>query len=125
MGGASDSGASGGADGGVVGVSMRSWRVTGEALDANVRAVEDQAAKKGREIFVHLNHPNFGLAITAEDLAEVDAAAPLPGEPASPTFVARFARLSTEAESLPPPKHPLAVEALAEARKLLRTRPRL
>ncbi len=42
-----------------------------EAIDANVRAVEDQAAKKGREIFVHLNHPNFGLAITAEDLAEV------------------------------------------------------
>lgn len=42
-----------------------------EAIDANVRAVEDQAAKKGREIFVHLNHPNFGLAVTAEDMAEL------------------------------------------------------
>jgi hypothetical protein len=42
-----------------------------EVIDANVRSVEDQAQRKGREIFVHLNHPNFGLAITAEDLAEV------------------------------------------------------
>lgn len=42
-----------------------------EVIAANVRAVEDQAERKGREIYVHLNHPNFGLAITAEDLAEV------------------------------------------------------
>src|SRR5688572_17959422 len=42
-----------------------------ETIAANVRAVEEQAKKKGREIMVHLNHPNFGLAITAEDLAEV------------------------------------------------------
>ncbi len=42
-----------------------------ETIEANVRAVEDQAQRKGREIFVHLNHPNFGLAITAEELAEV------------------------------------------------------
>ena len=42
-----------------------------EAIAANVRAVEDQAEKKGREILVHLNHPNFGLAITAEDMPEV------------------------------------------------------
>jgi hypothetical protein len=42
-----------------------------EVIAANVRAVEDQAQRKGREIYVHLNHPNFGLAITAEDLAEV------------------------------------------------------
>jgi hypothetical protein len=44
-----------------------------EAIAANVKAVEDQAERKGREILVHLNHPNFGLAITAEDLAEVVA----------------------------------------------------
>jgi hypothetical protein len=44
-----------------------------EAITANVRAVEDQAKRKGREILIHLNHPNFGLAITAEDLAEVVA----------------------------------------------------
>ena len=42
-----------------------------EAIASNVRAVQDQADRKGREILVHLNHPNFGLAITAEDLAEV------------------------------------------------------
>ncbi len=42
-----------------------------EAIAANVRAVEEQAKKRGREILVHLNHPNFGLAITAEDMAEV------------------------------------------------------
>ena len=42
-----------------------------EVIDANVRAVEDQAQRKGREILVHLNHPNFQLAITAEDMAEV------------------------------------------------------
>lgn len=42
-----------------------------ETIAANVRAVNDQAKRKGREIMVHLNHPNFGLAITAEDLAEV------------------------------------------------------
>lgn len=42
-----------------------------ETIAANVRAVKDQAKRKGREIMVHLNHPNFGLAITAEDLAEV------------------------------------------------------
>lgn len=44
-----------------------------EAITANVRAVEDQAQRKGAEILIHLNHPNFGLAITAEDLAEVVA----------------------------------------------------
>jgi hypothetical protein len=42
-----------------------------EAIENNVRAVEEQAARKGREIIIHLNHPNFGLAITAEDLAAV------------------------------------------------------
>lgn len=42
-----------------------------ETIEANVRAVEDQARRRGREILVHLNHPNFGFAITAEDLAAV------------------------------------------------------
>jgi hypothetical protein len=42
-----------------------------EAIEANVRAVKDQADRSGREIIVHLNHPNFGLAVTAEDLAAV------------------------------------------------------
>jgi hypothetical protein len=42
-----------------------------EAIENNVRAVEEQARRTGRDILVHLNHPNFGLAITAEDLARV------------------------------------------------------
>lgn len=42
-----------------------------EAIANNLRSVEEQAAKAGREILAHLNHPNFGWAITAEDLAHV------------------------------------------------------
>lgn len=40
-----------------------------EAIANNLRNVEEQATKAGREILAHLNHPNFGWAITAEDLA--------------------------------------------------------
>lgn len=40
-----------------------------EAIDANLRAVEEQAERAGREILAHLNHPNFGWAVTAEDVA--------------------------------------------------------
>lgn len=42
-----------------------------EAMENNLRAVESQARQTGREVFVHLNHPNFGYAITAEELAQV------------------------------------------------------
>ncbi len=42
-----------------------------EVMAANIRAVEEQAERTGRQIIVHLNHPNFGLAVTAEDLAAV------------------------------------------------------
>ena len=40
-----------------------------EAINNNLRAVEEQAAKNGQPILVHLNHPNFGWAVTAEELA--------------------------------------------------------
>jgi hypothetical protein len=40
-----------------------------EAIENNLRQVEEQAEKAGREILAHLNHPNFGWAITAEDVA--------------------------------------------------------
>lgn len=40
------------------------------AIRANLRAAQDQANRLGREILVHLNHPNFYYAVTAEDLAE-------------------------------------------------------
>jgi len=41
------------------------------AIEANLRAADEQAKRTGREIMVHLNHPNHGLAVTAEDLATV------------------------------------------------------
>ncbi|MEZ6118856.1 MAG: hypothetical protein R3C28_20125 [Pirellulaceae bacterium] len=41
------------------------------AMRANLRSVQDQARRLGRTIMVHLNHPNFHYAITAEDLAFV------------------------------------------------------
>jgi len=47
------------------GVSIR------EAMKANLRAARLQANRLQREILVHLNHPNFGWAVTAEDLAAV------------------------------------------------------
>jgi hypothetical protein len=40
-----------------------------EAIENNLRQVEEQAKTAGREILTHLNHPNFGWAITAEDIA--------------------------------------------------------
>ncbi|MDX1948752.1 MAG: hypothetical protein SFU86_25410 [Pirellulaceae bacterium] len=40
-----------------------------ETITNNLRNVEEQALKAGREILAHLNHPNFGFAVTAEDLA--------------------------------------------------------
>jgi predicted metal-dependent phosphoesterase TrpH len=42
-----------------------------EAMNNNLRAAIDQAKSENREVVVHLNHPNFGWAITAEDLAFV------------------------------------------------------
>ena len=42
-----------------------------EAINNNLRAVQEQAEKNGQPILVHLNHPNFGWAVTAENLAAV------------------------------------------------------
>jgi hypothetical protein len=42
-----------------------------EAIENNLRSIDEQAKQAGREILAHLNHPNFGWAITAEDLAYV------------------------------------------------------
>ena len=41
------------------------------AIEANLRAVQEQGRKEGREVLVHLNHPNFHYAITAEEIANV------------------------------------------------------
>jgi hypothetical protein len=40
-----------------------------ETIENNLRNVEDQAKRLGREILIHLNHPNFHYGVTAEDLA--------------------------------------------------------
>jgi hypothetical protein len=42
-----------------------------EVMTRNLAAVEEQATRLGRRILGHLNHPNFGYAITAEELAMV------------------------------------------------------
>lgn len=42
-----------------------------EAMENNLRMVLEQQAKKGREMLLHLNHPNFGYGITAEEIASV------------------------------------------------------
>jgi hypothetical protein len=42
-----------------------------EAMVNNLRAVEEVARRTGRKVMVHINHPNFGWALTPEDLAYV------------------------------------------------------
>ncbi len=42
-----------------------------EAMNNNLRVVMEQSRKTGEPILVHLNHPNFGWAVTAEDIAQV------------------------------------------------------
>lgn len=44
-----------------------------EAMTADLRVAEEQASRTGQEMFVHLNHPNFKWAVTAEDMAAVVA----------------------------------------------------
>jgi hypothetical protein len=46
-------------------------RTVAETIDNDLRAIEEQSKRTGKEILGHLNHPNFGLAVTAEDLATV------------------------------------------------------
>ena len=42
-----------------------------EAINNNLRIAYEQAKTNGSPILVHLNHPNFGWTVTAEDLAQV------------------------------------------------------
>lgn len=42
-----------------------------EVMANNLRQVLEQEKNRGREILPHLNHPNFGYGVTAEDLASV------------------------------------------------------
>lgn len=43
-----------------------------EVMQNNVGAVIEQREQTGQPMFVHLNHPNYGYAVTAEDLAAVE-----------------------------------------------------
>jgi hypothetical protein len=42
-----------------------------ETIRNNLLAVEAQRQRTGQPMLAHLNHPNFGYAVTAEDLADV------------------------------------------------------
>ena len=42
-----------------------------ETMQNNLRAILEHEKAHGREVLPHLNHPNFGYAVTAEDLAAV------------------------------------------------------
>ncbi|TWU51618.1 CehA/McbA family metallohydrolase domain-containing protein [Rubripirellula reticaptiva] len=42
-----------------------------ETIENNLRAILEHEKSHGREVLPHVNHPNFGYAITAEDLAAV------------------------------------------------------
>jgi hypothetical protein len=42
-----------------------------DVIQRNLRAIAAQAAETGLPVLAHVNHPNFGWAITAEDLAHV------------------------------------------------------
>ena len=44
-----------------------------EAIANNLRNVDETARRSNRKVLVHLNHPNFGWAVTPEDLAYVVA----------------------------------------------------
>lgn len=46
-------------------------KTVAETIENNLRAADAQAQRTGKEILVHLNHPNFGYAITAEEIASV------------------------------------------------------
>jgi hypothetical protein len=43
-----------------------------EVIQHNIDAVMEQRTRAGQAMLVHLNHPNFGWAVTAEDLVAVE-----------------------------------------------------
>ena len=42
-----------------------------ETMRNNIIAVQEQASRLNKPMFAHINHPNFGWSITAEDIAHV------------------------------------------------------
>lgn len=43
-----------------------------EVMQNNLNAVQQQRAETGQQMIIHLNHPNFGWAITAEQMMELE-----------------------------------------------------
>lgn len=53
-------------------IKPQSGKSVRETMSNNFKAIQRQSERIGRPIFAHLNHPNFGWAITAEDMAAVE-----------------------------------------------------
>jgi hypothetical protein len=52
-------------------LSFRRGATIAESMVRNLEQVEEYAARTGREVLPHVNHPNYKWGITAEDLASV------------------------------------------------------
>jgi hypothetical protein len=52
-------------------LSFRRGATIAESMVRNLDQVEEFAARTGREVLLHVNHPNYKWGITAEDLASV------------------------------------------------------
>ncbi|HBN79694.1 MAG TPA: hypothetical protein DD473_28500 [Planctomycetaceae bacterium] len=52
-------------------VRPRGGESVAETIQNNVNAIVTQRERTGQPMFIHLNHPNFGYAVTAEDLMRV------------------------------------------------------
>ncbi len=52
-------------------ITPRGGESVAETIQNNVNAVMTQRERTGQSTLIHLNHPNFGFAVTAEDLMRV------------------------------------------------------
>jgi len=52
-------------------IRPRGGKSVREVMSNNLRAIAEHGATLGRPVLGHLNHPNFGYAVTAEDMAAV------------------------------------------------------
>jgi len=52
-------------------LSFRRGATIAESMVRNLEQVEEYAVRTGREVLLHVNHPNYKWGITAEDLASV------------------------------------------------------
>ena len=58
-----------------VGKLIKKTRGTGvrDTIQNNILAVREESKRRGEPVIAHLNHPNFGWGVTAEDMAEATA----------------------------------------------------